>query len=617
MSSAASDGRVLALEAELRAEVKKLTLVKEIGQALSSSLDLDRLLALIMEKITLLMEADRSTLYLVSDDGKELWSKILQAGGEVLHIRLKVGEGIAGWVAASGETVNIPDAYNDRRFYPAVDLRSGYRTRSILCMPMRNTQGVTVGVIQVLNKQDGPFTRDDEALLAALASQAAVSIENSKLYHSVVEQNRALVEIQHQLEQKTRDLNILFVIEQEVAASHDLGELLDRLLRRAMEVVGAHAGSILLRERGTGDLYFRSAAGEKGESLRRLRVPMSDGIVGWVASTRQPLIVNDPQDDPRHDRKLAEAIGYLPKNLLCVPLVALGEAGEEVLGVIELLDKEEGDGFDHADMQLLVLIAGQASRAIQIARAREEKVNQERLASIGQMLAGVLHDIKTPMTIVSGYAQLMAQSDDGGQRAQYVDQILRQFDHMASMTREVLAFARGEVNVLIRKVFLHRFLAEVERHLSHELAGKDVQLVIDAAYRGAAWFDEQKMLRVVHNIARNAVQAMAGGGTFRVATRLDGDRLALEFSDTGAGIPPEMEGRLFELFATSGKKDGSGLGLAIVKKIVDEHRGTIGYESRRGEGSGTTFTVRLPLDKPAMVSDREEAELPDVAADAG
>src|SRR5688572_10434175 len=213
---AGDEGRVEALEAELRAEVKKLTLVKEIGQALSSSLDLDRLLSLIMEKITLLMQADRSTLYLVSDDGQDLWSKILQAGGEVLNIRLKVGEGIAGWVAQSGETVNIPDAYNDRRFYPAVDLRSGYRTRSILCMPMRNPQGVTIGVIQVLNKADGPFTADDEALLGALASQAAVSIENSKLYHSVVAQNLELTQTQQQLEQKTRDLNILFIIEQEV-----------------------------------------------------------------------------------------------------------------------------------------------------------------------------------------------------------------------------------------------------------------------------------------------------------------------------------------------------------------------------------------------------------------
>jgi signal transduction histidine kinase len=571
----------------------KLVLVQEIGQALSSTLNLDQLLALIMEKITVLMDADRSTLYLCSDDGKELWSKVLQ-GGALLHIRLKVGEGIAGWVASSGETVNIPDAYSDRRFYPAVDLRSGYRTRSILCMPMRNTKGATVGVIQVLNKRgDGPFTAEDEALLAALASQAAVAIENSKLYHSVA--------------QKSRELNILFIIEQEVTAAHDVGELLDRLLRRAMEVLHARAGAILLRERGTDDLYFRSTAGTKGDSVRQMRVSMADGIVGWVASTRQPVVVNDPGADPRHDHKLAQAIGYLPENLICVPLVAQGEGGEEVLGVIELLDKGEeegGRGFDEEDMKLLVLIAGQASRAIEIARGKEERLNQSRLASIGQMIAGVLHDLKTPMTIVSGYAQLMAQTDAADVRGQYVEQILKQFDQMASMTREVLAFARGEVNVLIRKVFMHKFLAELERHLEHELAGKDVRLVIDAGYRGAAFFDEHKMMRVVHNIARNAAQAMPAGGTFRVATRAEGDQLVLEFADTGPGIPPEMEGRLFDLFATSGKKDGSGLGLAIVKKIVDEHQGTVSYQSRRGPdpaGTGTTFTVRLPLDKPVSL----------------
>ncbi len=571
----------------------KLLLVQEVGQALSSTLDLDQLLALIMEKVTVLMGADRSTLYLVSEDGKELWSKVLQ-GGALLHIRLKVGEGIAGWVGASGETVNIPDAYSDRRFYPAVDLRSGYRTRSILCMPMRNTKGAIVGVIQILNKLDGgPFTTEDEALLGALASQAAVAIENSKLYHSVA--------------QKSRELNILFIIEQEVTAAHDLGELLDRLLRRAMEVLGARAGSILLREGSGEHLFYRSTAGEAVERLRGRRVDASEGIVGWVASTRQPVVVNDPASDPRLDRKLAQEMGFAPRTLICVPLVAQGEGGEEVLGVIELLDKDPSIGdasavFDDEDMKLLVLIAGQASRAIQIARAKEERVNQGRLASIGQMLAGVLHDLKTPMTIVSGYAQLMAQTDDGDVRGQYVEQILKQFDQMTSMPREVLAFARGEVNVLVRKVFMHKFLAEVERHLEHELAGKDVRLVIDAGYRGAAFFDEHKILRVVHNIARNAAQAMTGGGTFRVATRVEGDRLVLELSDTGPGIPPEMEGRLFELFATAGKKDGTGLGLAIVKKIVDEHQGTVSCESRRGPGpTGTTFTVTLPLHKPASL----------------
>lgn len=582
--------------ARLRAEEKKLALVQEIGLALSSVLDLDHLLSLIMEKITILMEADRSTLYLFSEDGKELWSKVVQAGGEVLEIRLRVGEGIAGWVAASGETVNIPDAYNDKRFQPAVDLRSGYRTRSILCMPMRNNLGATIGVIQVLNKAGGPFTSEDEALLAALASQAAVSIENSKLYHSVVAKNVQLLEAQEQLEQKSAELNILFEIEEEMNAALDLDELLDRLLRRAMDLVGAEAGSIVLRERGTEDLYFRSTAGEAGDVVKRMRISMGQGIIGWVAAQRTPLIVNDPNREPRHNVDLADRIGYRPRNIMCAPLVA----ETEVLGAIELLDKADPrHGFDDNDLKLLVLIAGQASKAIQLARAKEERINQSRLASIGQMLSGVLHDLKTPMTIVSGYAQLMAQIDDGEQRTQYVEQILKQFDQMSAMTREVLAFARGESNVLIRKVFLHKFLDEIAAHLKHEFAGRDVQLQIEGTFRGAAYFDEQKMMRVVHNIARNASQAMAQGGRFRIVTRTEGDRLIFEFADTGGGIPPEMEGRLFEIFATSGKKDGTGLGLAIVKKIVDEHHGQITYESL--VGTGTTFRIAIPLEKPAAL----------------
>src|SRR5688572_11916569 len=203
------------LATRLRTEQKKLALVQEISRALSSGLDLDQLLGLIMEKVTILMEADRSTLYLLSDDRKELWSKVVQ-GGELLEIRLRVGEGIAGWVAASGETVNIPDAYIDKRFQPAVDLRSGYRTRSILCAPMRNSLGSIVGVAQVLNKAGGPFTGDDEELLFALTSQAAMAIENSKLYHSVVNKNLELLDAQERLQQKTYELNVLFEIEQEM-----------------------------------------------------------------------------------------------------------------------------------------------------------------------------------------------------------------------------------------------------------------------------------------------------------------------------------------------------------------------------------------------------------------
>jgi len=592
------------LELQLRAEVKKLALVQEIGKALASELDLDQLLGLIMEKITILMEADRSTLFLLSDDGVELWSKVLQ-GGELYEIRLNVGEGIAGWVADSGETVNIPDAYIDERFQPAVDLRSGYRTKSILCMPMKNSIGTMVGVVQVLNKEDGPFTSDDESLLSALAAQAAVSIENSKLYHSVVDKNVELLNTQESLKQRTFELNVLFEVEQQVSAAHDPDELLDRVLRSAMRMVGAEAGSIALRDPDSGDLVFRTTAGALAERVARRAIPMGEGIIGWVAARREPLVTNDPVRDKRHAVEFAEAVGVEPRNILCAPLMT----ADEVLGAIELLDKttvgdrdssSDGNGFTESDLKLLVLIAGQASKALQLSNSKREREHQERLASIGQMLAGVLHDLKTPMTIISGYAQLMAQIDDEQQREQYVEQILRQFDMMSGMTREVLSFARGESNILMRKVYMHRFLDDLVDQLRHDLAGRDVEVVLEADYRGIAYFDEQKMLRVAHNLARNAAQAMKAGGVFSITARADDESIYLLFHDDGPGIPKEMEGRLFELFA-SGSEGGTGLGLAIVKKIVDEHSGEISVDSVPGEG--TTFTVRLARQKPADVGD--------------
>ena len=600
-------GRELALR--LRTEQKKLALVQEVSKALSSGHDLDQLLTLIMEKVTLLMDADRSTLYLLSEDRQELWSKVLQ-GGELLDIRLKVGEGIAGWVAASGEHVNIPDAYIDERFQPAVDLRSGYRTRSILCAPMRNSLGSIVGVAQVLNKKGGPFTKEDEDLLDALGSQAAMSIENSKLYHSVVAKNVELLEAQEKLQRKTYELNVLFEIEKEISAAHDLDELLERILYRAVVTVGAQAGSIALRE-GTDQLRFRTTRGPAEARLRHKSIGMGVGVLGWCAVRGQAIIVNDPASDERHAAEFADNHGVSPRNLLCAPLI-----GDEVLGAIELVDKDDSDdspaensGFVDSDLRLLVLIAGQASKAIQLARSKEDEEKEDRLASIGQMLAGVLHDLKTPMTIISGYAQLMAQIDSADQREAYVEQILRQFDLMRGMTREVLQFARGETDILVRKVYMHRFIDEMVTQLNHALAGRGVALSVDAQYTGIAFFDEQKLLRLVHNIARNAAEAMEDGGEFHITTFQADGFICLEFRDNGPGIPLELEGRLFDMFA-SGKANGTGLGLAIAKKIMDEHGGQITYESEHGKG--TTFRILLPETRPDGVSESstEPAMLP-------
>jgi signal transduction histidine kinase len=260
----------------------------------------------------------------------------------------------------------------------------------------------------------------------------------------------------------------------------------------------------------------------------------------------------------------------------------------------------DGDGpWSEEDLKLLVLIAAQAASAIGLARRRSEQSNRDRLASIGRMLAGLLHDLKTPMTIISGYAQLMAACDDTTQRDQYVEQIQRQFDLMAGMTREVLAFARGDTDIVVRKVYVNRYTEELTTQLAAAVAGRSIDFALEPRYDGIAYFDEQKLLRVFHNLTRNAVEAMPEGGKLRVAVDKVGEQIQWTVSDSGPGIPPELRGRLFELFAT-GKKGGTGLGLAIVKKVVDDHHGTIAVESGPG---GTTFVIRLPLARPGTDTD--------------
>src|SRR5262249_23196297 len=160
--------------------------------------------------------------------------------------------------------------------------------------------------------------------------------------------------------------------------------------------------------------------------------------------------------------------------------------------------------------------------------------------------------------------------------------------------REVLEFARGERSILLRKVYLTKFFEDIERQLVHEIAGTRVKLAMEIEDRGVARFDEAKMTRVIHNLARNAIEAMGEeGGKVTIRAFREGNQLVLRFSDTGKGIPKEIERHLFQSFVTAGKRRGTGLGLAIVKKIVDEHGGSITVDS---SDRGATFTLRFPQD---------------------
>ncbi len=583
-----------ALEAALGRERRVSKALREVGVALGTTLDLDELLELILAKITEALEADRTTLYLLDEANDELVSRIVQ-GNDVRSIRLKVGRGIAGYVARTGKLLHVQDAYDDPRFSAEWDMLSGYRTRSILAAPMKNHLGKTIGVVQVLNKVRGEFTDDDADILAALATQAAVSIDNSRLFMSVTQKNIQLLDTKEQLEHRVRDLKLLFDLEHAMGRAVSLEELFIAVLGEAMRACEAKMGAVALRdpEARTGALYIID---ERAKKLRRLPFPEDVGLIGWAMSNNEVLVSSDAENDSRRDQALDDRVGgATAKTALVAPLEGEHEAA---MGAIAIYNKRRGSPFSEEDRGLLQLIAANASTAIRLQLSREAREREVRLTTIGRLLSGVIHDLKTPLGVISGYVQMMQSSNVASERGHFAELILKQFDHIGAMQREVLEFARGEKSVLTRKVYVQKFFDDVRAQLEGDLTRRGVELVVDVQERGTARFDEGKMLRVIHNLARNAAEAMEPkGGKFVIKVTRDKHdaSLVVTFSDTGPGIPKAIEHRLFQSFVTGGKRGGTGLGLAIVKKIADEHGGSVGVQS---SSRGATFTLRLPQPPP-------------------
>ncbi len=180
-------------DAELRSSeqqtLSKLQFLMEATKALASTLDLGELLGRILEVAKAQADAERGTLFLVDEKSKEIWSLIAH-GLEKREIRLPLGRGIAGYVAQSGEILNIPDAYADPRFNRDVDAQTGYRTRNILCLPIRNKSGKIIAALQLLNKRSGGFTSEDVDFLLTLSDHMALALENAQLHRALLEKER-------------------------------------------------------------------------------------------------------------------------------------------------------------------------------------------------------------------------------------------------------------------------------------------------------------------------------------------------------------------------------------------------------------------------------------------
>ncbi len=395
----------------------------------------------------------------------------------------------------------------------------------------------------------------------------------------------------------------------------ELGRLLSgvREIDRLLELVTREIPNILDCDRATLFLYDERAKEVWSRcatdlEIEEIRLPLGKGAAGVAAETRTTINIADARGDPRFLPEIDERTGYCTRNLLCVPL--LSRKGD-LLGVLQALNKREGS-FGTDDEEIVQIVGGYAAVCLENALMAEESRRQERLALVGRMAATIAHDIRNPLSIIAGYAQLLGETNpDAGE---FVDVICSECERLSGMIGELLEYARGgEEQLALRPYSLGAFLLELMKLVEREFEMSGIRLETDIQFEGTLPINRNKLLQACLNITSNAREALKEGGTFTISARRRGDAVEIAFSDTGPGIPPEIRHRLFEPFVTYGKRAGTGLGLAIARKIVEAHGGTIEAGDGPG-GRGTTVTIRLPV--PQEAPQPEPAPLPAAAGGA-
>lgn len=567
---------------------RELRVLRDLGFILEPTMSIDDVFTLLVERTTKLMQAERSTLFVIDSDGM-LVSRVIE-GEETTEIRLNPGQGIAGWVASHGRPLLVTNAYNDERFDPSWDGKTGFLTRCVLCHPLIGPRNEVIGVIEVLNKEEqGQFDDTDRRVLGLISEQLAILIENSRLVVDLVEKNRALLGARQLLHQKNQEIGLQLELERCVAEAADSDSLFAAIMKRTLETLHAEV-CVLYKPDDTGAEL--RVLDDKGLVQKRvIRVNKGSTIfVGWVAKKGQELNLIDPALDPRFASQLQERIGIPVQNLAAVPLRSDPEAPTN--GTLLVENKKTSDRFDENDMALLRLVANRLTQAMDHFTNREEKERERRLATVGRLMAGVLHDLKSPMSVISGYAELLAEMVGTPEGDEYFEHLSNAVNRITTMAEEIIAFSKGERDVLLARVSLDEFMKSFFRQIEPMLKRKDIILRSHVRTGGAISIDPNKMLRAFHNIVSNAIEAMGNHGTLIVEVDRLGNEVVFGFTDTGSGIPETIQGSLFQSFVTVGKGHGTGLGLAVAKEIIESHSGNISFSTIRG--SGTTFLVSIP-----------------------
>jgi signal transduction histidine kinase len=406
------------------------------------------------------------------------------------------------------------------------------------------------------------------------------------------------------------ELQSLYEVGRELTLILDLGKLLRSILDRAIALVGAERGFLVLAASLEEELEVAVARKFGRGEVDETQLEISRSIIRRVLASRAPVITTNAQEDPRF-RTQPSVITYQIRSVLAAPMIAK----EDLIGAVYVDTRLSSGLFGTSELELLSAMTNQAAVAIHLTQlyedlqaknlalrrtlaelraTQDELIRAERLSLVGRVAASIIHDIKNPMTSIKGYAHLLGQPDLPAERRKQFSRVISQtVDRFVDMTQDILDYSRGGGKIHPEMTDLEVLIDEVCTLIEPEFADRDMEIRRSLRYTGPIWIDPSRIRRALLNIAMNARDEMGAGGVLTITADADDDLVELRISDTGPGIPKEIQGSLFEPFVTLGKPTGTGLGLAIAKKSIEDHQGSIAAESVAGKGA--TFIIRLPL----------------------
>jgi PAS domain S-box-containing protein len=597
-------------EQALAERTRQLEGVRTVSEEITRELDLGVLLSLIARRATELVGATSGGIY-IWDERAETLIPHAYHGPSRLRERFprRPGEGLMGWIAKERRGVLV----NDYRTSPLAHPRTLETTgiTAVLAEPFLYRDRF-LGVIAVHLEEDArAFTGQDQELLALFATQAAIAIENARLFRSE--------------QQRRQQVEAIRAIGTEMTGELELRPLLDLIMRRAVELAGATGGTLRLWNEAQQLLVPESSIGPD-EGQGRLSLRLGEGVAGAVAERREGLVVNDYRNSPYVTPLLLEHTKHVA--VLGEPLLCRGR----LIGSITVNRTHDQEPFAAEDLQVLALFADQAAIAIENARlftelehsfrnlqrAQDELVRSEKLRALGQMAAGIAHDLNNTLAAILGQVELLRLRTSVPEVQEGLDRLGTAAADGASVVRRLQDFARQRPESPLEPVDLAtlvheaveitrpRWKDEMQQRgqaVNVHVALPDLLLVLGHA---------PEIREALTNLIFNAVDAMPHGGTLTLRAGVggqgSGDReqgtetglysqppiswVELVVADTGVGMPEEVRRHAFDPFFTTKGLRGTGLGLSVVYGIMERHGGRIEIASTPGQGTTVTLSFQ-------------------------